>query len=160
MSEFTHKLLEWLEDSFKEKKTSSSPGKRSVVVLIQLVIYHVTMYTAQSIKHQGCNNFLDVVGRMYDWLIQHFGKTKQKANLSQSRARHTSYTKIVHCLISSLEGLDTCSLLWDEQRKTHIFRKSTNLKFDVYRAYLASHISRNKFSSFGIAVSCSILDQT
>ncbi|CAH3016835.1 unnamed protein product [Porites evermanni] len=28
VSEFTHKLLEWLEDSFKEKKTSSSPAKR------------------------------------------------------------------------------------------------------------------------------------
>ena len=111
MSEFTHKLLEWLEDSFKEKKTSSSPGKRYVVVLTQLVIYHVICIEHNPKNIRAANNFLDVVGRMDCWLIHHFGKTKQKANLSQSMARYTSYTKIVHCLISKLEGLDTCSFI-------------------------------------------------
>ena len=69
------------------------------------------MYRAQSIKHPGCNNFLDVVGRMDDWLIQDFGKTKQKSNPSQSRARYTLYTKLVCCLISNPEGLGTCPFI-------------------------------------------------
>ena len=59
----------------------------------------------------AANNFLDVVGRMYDWVIQHFGKTKQKSNLSQSRARYTAYTKIVCFLISNPGGLGTCPFI-------------------------------------------------
>ena len=111
MSEFTHKLLEWLEDSFKEKKTNSSPGKRSVVILIQLVIYHVICIEHNPYNIRAANSFLDVVGRMYDWLIQHFGKTKQKSNLSQSRAHYKLCTKIVCFLISNPEGLGTCRLI-------------------------------------------------
>lgn len=91
--EWVHPQVTWMAWRLVQRKEDEQLSRKKVCCSFNPVGYFTChMYRAQSIKQFRAakfNNLLDVVGRMYDWINQHFGKTNK--NLIWVNQEHVTH---------------------------------------------------------------------